>query len=321
MAWTPDVKPRHRVIVDNDFSGDPDDLFALAHQVLSPSADIRGVIGSHLAPGDFFDPSDRQADNAAEIAAGLLALLGRPDITVAKGSNTALGSLEAGELSDAAALIVHEAIHGDPTLPLLATFGGGLTELAAAWKHDPSIESRLTAIWIGGEEYPEGPDAPPFAEGPEYNINIDIPAAQVVFNESAIPIIQVPRDAYRQCIVSMAELAAAMETAGELGSYLGNALSRVIAANEQNGHRMGETHVMGDNPLVLLASLQTPWEPDFSSTGHRVRPTPFITDSGGYAEQAVRVPRPIRVCTRIDTRLMFQDMFSKLAGCRDGSGH
>ena len=58
---------RYRVIVDNDFSGDPDDLFQLAHHVLSPSVEIPVVIGSHLAPGDFFDPSDQQADNAARI--------------------------------------------------------------------------------------------------------------------------------------------------------------------------------------------------------------------------------------------------------------
>lgn len=312
MTWTPDVKPRHRVVVDNDFSGDPDDLFALAHQILSPSADVRGVIGSHLAPGDFFDPSNRQADNAVEIASQLLNLLGRPDIRVAKGSNTALESTTNGRLSEGAALIVDEAVNGNPALPLFATFGGGLTELAAAWRHNPSIESRLTAIWIGGEEYPEGPDAPPSTSGPEYNINIDIPAAQVVFNESAIPIVQVPRDAYRQCVVSMVELAAELNMAGELGGYLGSALGRVIASNEHHGNQMGETYVLGDNPLVLLASLQTPWQPDFSSTQYRLRPTPFITDSGRYSDQNVRVPRPIRVCTQIDTRLMFQDMFRKL---------
>ncbi|MBT0770284.1 hypothetical protein KIH74_15185 [Kineosporia sp. J2-2] len=61
--------PRLRVIVDNDFSGDPDDLFQLAHYVLSPSAEIPFVIGSHLSPGDGFDPTDVQADNASRVAA------------------------------------------------------------------------------------------------------------------------------------------------------------------------------------------------------------------------------------------------------------
>lgn len=36
------VKPRLRVIVDNDFSGDPDGLFQLAHQLLSHSVEVKG---------------------------------------------------------------------------------------------------------------------------------------------------------------------------------------------------------------------------------------------------------------------------------------
>ena len=52
------VKPRYRVIVDNDFGGDPDGLFQLVHQILSPSTEIKGIIGSHLKPGDPFDKSN-----------------------------------------------------------------------------------------------------------------------------------------------------------------------------------------------------------------------------------------------------------------------
>ena len=37
-----------RVIVDNDFAGDPDDLFQLVHHVLSPSVEIPLVVSSHL---------------------------------------------------------------------------------------------------------------------------------------------------------------------------------------------------------------------------------------------------------------------------------
>ena len=53
---------RIRVIIDNDFSGDPDGLVQLAHHLLSPSVDIRAVTGLHLRPGDPFDPSDVTAD-------------------------------------------------------------------------------------------------------------------------------------------------------------------------------------------------------------------------------------------------------------------
>src|SRR6516162_5594390 len=58
------VKPRMRVMIDNDFGGDPDGLFALVHHLLSPSVEIRGIIGSHLKPGDFWDPSKETATHA-----------------------------------------------------------------------------------------------------------------------------------------------------------------------------------------------------------------------------------------------------------------
>ena len=66
------VAPRMRVIVANDFSGDPDGLFQLVHLLLSPSVEIRAIIGSHLRVGDGFDRSITQADNAAKKAREVL---------------------------------------------------------------------------------------------------------------------------------------------------------------------------------------------------------------------------------------------------------
>ena len=38
------IQARARIIIDNDFRGDPDDLFQLAHHLLSLSVEIRGVM-------------------------------------------------------------------------------------------------------------------------------------------------------------------------------------------------------------------------------------------------------------------------------------
>jgi hypothetical protein len=64
---------RMRVVVDDDFSGDPDGLVQLAHHALSPSVELRLVIGSHLRPDDPFDPSATTADDAAALAREILA--------------------------------------------------------------------------------------------------------------------------------------------------------------------------------------------------------------------------------------------------------
>src|SRR5215213_1606190 len=143
------MQPRYRVIVDNDFSGDPDDLFQLAHHVLSPSVEIPFVIGSHLSPGDHFDPTDRQADNAADVALKLLELLGST-IPVLAGSNQGLLNPREAISSAASEAIVREAMRDDTDLPLFLALGAGMTELASALLTEPRIADRLTAVWIGG---------------------------------------------------------------------------------------------------------------------------------------------------------------------------
>ena len=60
--------PRARVIVDNDFSGDPDDFFQLVHHLLSPTVEIPFVVASHLRPGDPMDPSTTLAPLSSQSA-------------------------------------------------------------------------------------------------------------------------------------------------------------------------------------------------------------------------------------------------------------
>src|SRR5512133_580141 len=61
--------------------------------------------------------------------------------------------------------------------PCSPAFGVSLTQLASAYLMEPAIADRLTAIC--GPDYP-GTPAPPGSVGPEYNLSIDITAAQVV---------------------------------------------------------------------------------------------------------------------------------------------
>ncbi|MFM5905797.1 MAG: hypothetical protein ACKORF_06830 [Micrococcales bacterium] len=61
QLWPVDRKIR--VISDNDYSGDPDGLVQLAHHLLSPSVDLRAIIGTHLREGDVWN---NQTDSAAE---------------------------------------------------------------------------------------------------------------------------------------------------------------------------------------------------------------------------------------------------------------
>jgi purine nucleosidase len=301
--------PRMRVVMDNDYSGDPDGLYQLVHHLLSPSVEVRAVIGSALRAGDRFDASDRTATNAHRKVLEILALMGLEDrIRALEGSNAPLADRRTPQLSAGARGLVAEAMRTDTDLPLYAVFGASLTQLASAWLMEPRIEDRLTAVWIGGPEYP-GVPAPPGGEVSEYNLRIDITAAQVVFNDSAIPLWQVPRNAYRETLVSMAELEAEVRPLGALGAHLFDSLVRVFELAARDSP-LGETYALGDSPLVLLTALQSSFQPDPSSSRYEVLAAPEIGDDGAYVLGTGG--RDIRVYGRLDVRLLVADLYAKL---------
>lgn len=300
--------PRYRVMIDNDFSGDPDDLFQLAHHLLSPSVEICGVIGSHLAPGDFLDPSGQSAENAVKAVNELLEIMGLSGrIPVFQGAPNGLADPTTPIKSEASLAIIAEAMKTADTKLFMAC-GAGLTDLASALIMRPEIADRMTLVWIGGPEYPDLTSPPYVTSGVEYNLNIDIHAARYVFNETNIPIWQVPRNVYRQCMVSLAELKERVESQGKLGHYLYHSLDRVFETTGISA----ETYVLGDQPLVLLTTLQTFYEADAASCESVYHDRPYLDREGRYREGDGG--RQIRVFNKIDTRLMFEDLYAKLAG-------
>jgi inosine-uridine nucleoside N-ribohydrolase len=308
--WPADsVSARIRVVIDNDFAGDPDGLFQLAHQVLSPSAQVTQILATPHAP--FLDDTVKDACAEAErIARETLELCGVADIPVLQGSNDKLIDRKTPIDSPAARAIIAEAMRTDTDLPLYVTAGAGLGAIASAWLLEPKIADRLTLIWIGGHEHSGLTPVPPGAPNLEYNLSIDPIAGQVIFNDSNINIWQVPRDMYRFAIASRAELKTRVQPMGELGAYLYDSLGRVTTAMENSGRALGEVYVMGDSPLVLLSTLQTAYEPTPASSTWIIKPCPFILDSGLYQENPDG--RPLRVFTQLDNRLMFEDLYAKL---------
>jgi purine nucleosidase len=304
--------PRARVIIDNDFSGDPDDLYQLVHHLLSPSVEIPLIVASHLRPGDPFDPSDRQAENAAAVALDVFARMGLESTAViVQGSNVPLADRFTPQPAAAVDAIIAEAMREDVSTPLFYVAGGGLTDLASAWLVEPRIAERMTVVWIGGAEHEGLAVPPPNAMPIEYNLLIDVAAGQVVFGDSTLALWQIPRDVYRQCLVSDAELRLRVAATGPLGRYL---YDEVAVVFDMVGAFLGgasETYALGDSPLVLLTALQSIFEPDSTSSRHVERPTPAIADDGSYVEAAGA--RGMRVYTWVDTRLMFEDFYLKLA--------
>lgn len=310
--WRPVVAAspsRPRIIIDNDFSGDPDDLYQLVHHLLSPNVEIRGVIASHLRPGDILDDGPDTAANATLVAQGIFRRMGlSSEEMIFTGSPFAIPDIETPYPSPATKFIIEEALRDDPT-ELIFAAGGGLTDLASAILLEPRIVDRMKLIWIGGEEHPGLAYPPANAMPIEYNLLIDVNAARVVF-DSGIQIWQVPRNIYRQCLVSETELRRRVASVGPLGQYLYDETKFVIDMHSLEAPT-ANTYALGDSPLVLLTALLSTFEPDSSSSDYVLCPTPQITESGTYRQVADR--RSMRVYTRVDNRLMFEDFFATLA--------
>jgi len=305
------VKPRMRIIIDNDFGGDPDGLFQLVHHLLSPSVEIRAIIGSHLKPGDGFDRSNQTATNAKKKIEEVLSIMNLArTFSVYQGSNAALENDSTPQKSDAAGAIVKEAMRDDTKLPLYVVCGAGLTDLASAWLMEPKIAGRLTLIWIGGPEYNDLAPPPPGYTSLEYNLGIDLKAGQVIFNKSAIPIWQVPRSSYRQVYLPYSSLLLKVKPQGKIGEYLTSALERVMKATASFNLNIGEVYIIGDSPLVLLTALQSSFEADPSSSRYALRPCPLINSQGLY--EVNNSGRNIRVYTELDVQSLMDDFYSKL---------
>lgn len=298
------AQPRMRVIVDNDFGGDPDGLFQLAQQVLSPSAEVKAIIGSHHYD-DFFGNPGTSAF-ACQMTKELLSVMGCDSLSVYAGAEGKLADVKMPLDSEGARAIINEALRNDPR-PLYILCGAGLTNIASAYLLEPRIAERITAVvWIGGPEYADLCKNQ-LQKQREYNQGIDPIASQVVFNHSTLPIWQIPRDTYRQALYSYAELEQRIGKAGKTGAYL---MERLAIPFKWMHGGLGETYILGDSPLTLVTTLQSPWEADPSSCEYVIRQTPFINVDGFYEENPTG--RSIRIFTKIDVRLMFEDLVMKI---------
>src|SRR3954468_23674461 len=88
-APTLQVSAHCRVVVDNDWSGDPDGLVALAHHLLSPTNRVVAVTSSFLNPIFQAPPG---AASGALLARELVDLIVGPTPAVHAGSEVPFGS-------------------------------------------------------------------------------------------------------------------------------------------------------------------------------------------------------------------------------------
>lgn len=282
-----------RVIMDSDAKNEADDQFALVQGLLSPKLDHVGMIAAHYGTGRHHDSMERSY-REMEVILDKMGMEKKG--LIYRGADRPLPDPKTPVESEGARLIIKEALKED-NRPLYVCFMGPLTDMASAYLMEPTIASRVIVIWIGGGAYPEG--------GPEFNLGNDIHAANVVFG-SDMQVWQVPKNVYEMIPVTLAELEYRVRPCGEVGAYLCDQLMEHAMTEEprKSAFRTGECWVLGDSPAVGLIL----YEDRFS---FEWKQAPSVGADMNYIHSGRF--RPIRVYQKIDSRLILEDFYAKLA--------
>lgn len=262
-----------RIVVDNDWGGDPDGLVALAHHLLSPSDVVVGVTSSFLNP--MFGPSEGTAQRGGDLASELLARMGGEALPVAAGADAPFD--ESTRETPAARLIVDAAAQATPDAKLTVVCGGPLTNVADAIRLAPQIIERIRLLWVGG-----------LIEGDtfEYNRDTDAGAATFVFAQPELELIRFPAETYRLLAISVAELKDRLTSSGELGGWLWERYERLPLPD---GVAIDPVWPLGDSAPLAFTALRHA----------RTRTVP-----GSLPHE--------RVCVDLDERLIIEDLFARL---------
>ncbi len=295
---------KKRVILHTDFLNEADDPFAVAHALMTPSFSVERLIAGHF---DAYPQEYGKGSTAHASYQELLRFLevmdcGEYRSVTCCGAEHALLSETEPVCSDGAKAIIEEAMRDDPR-PLYILLQGAVTDLASAILMEPAICRHMTAVWVGGGDYPEG--------GDEFNLWNDIHGANVLF-QSQMPLWQIPRNTYKQLAVTLAELQYKVRPCGQVGRYLFDVIDTY---NRKMGHETvwphGETWGLGDNAgiAVLLEEEER--------ISHKMISAPRVeADTMRYVSAGDT--RPIRVYQQIDARQTLEDLFAKLAICYGG---
>lgn len=287
-----------RMIVHTDCKNEADDQFALAHHLMTPKFDVRGIIAAHfnINPREYGYGHTAQASlDEIEKILSLMGLEG--EYPVVKGAELPLVDENTPQDSPGARMIIEEALREDDR-PLFVAFLGGVTDLASAILMEPAICSRMTAVWIGGGPYPNG--------GREFNLSQDIPAVNIVMR-SEMPVWQVPSNVYKQMTVTLAELQLRVRPHGKIGRYL---FEQMVDFNMQCAHIArwphGEAWSLGDSPTIGVL-LEEKEKTDIFD----MIPAPEVAPDMTYIHTGKN--RPIRVYKQVNARLTLEDLYAKLA--------
>lgn len=301
---------RVRLIIDTDAGCEADDLFAIAQALMTPKFEVRAICAEHFTEA-FVSNSMEASYKAALDTLEAMGLQG--SVPVLRGSPRMPGP-GAYERSEASDFIVQEALRED-SRPLYVVLLGAVSNVAAALLTRPEIAGRL--VLIGGK-YPDGQWF--------FNSCNDHHAYNVLLDSSAEWwTVDLPMGIGMQA--SMMQLHNRVRPCGEIGRLL---YERTLWAVRELTARIGEDRARGRmgagiSDLAYAAFMPTGenwsfW--DCAMVGlaiydqldaYVMKPAPLLLDERGTIQERPGNPRLLRCYHRLDTELIMNDFYEKLA--------
>ncbi len=215
------------VVLTTDCGVEIDDQWALAHILLSPELQLRGVVATHASTVRL-----GPATSAAE-AARVVARVATPKgaaIPIVRGADVPLQDASTPRTNAGVKLLVSASRSFSRERPLVILSTGAATDIASAILEDPSFADRVAIVAMGFQDWPSG--------GNEFNIANDPLAWQVILRSRVRLVVgsgSVGRQALR---LTASEAAAVMRPHGETGEYLYQLFDSWLTRNAELAARM-----------------------------------------------------------------------------------
>lgn len=303
----------HRIHLDTDLGGDPDDLIALVALLGWPDVHVTGITTTQ----------DHDGQRAGYVK-HILHMLGRDDIPVASGARA---SMTTNRLADPfptgsaywpdavppslsgptdAMDLLERSVRGGATVVCI----GPVTNIAMfeTFRGDMLRKRRLVAM--GGYLESPGPGYPPWGPDHDWNVQWDTRAMEKAIN-TEVALTLVPITTTIQAPLREADLPR-IEATGPVGALIARQ-SRAWAV-ERDYARIGREHESLPDDLVnfhhdpLTVALALGWSGATVETRHLM---PYIED-GVMSFEPSTSGREIDVCTGVDSRALTETLLDAL---------
>lgn len=280
-------KKRLRVIVDTDAACEADDPFAIAHALMSRKFDVKAILAEQFGGPDTTEKSYQEIETILE-AMDL-------SVPVLMGEKGCLREVGENALSPAARFVIEEA-KKESTMPLFILCLGAITNIASAIRKCPEIASKMTVVWIGGQN----PDCF-YKDHREFNAGNDIEAVNLVVG-SGVEFWQIPNNVYGTMRIGLAEIENRIYPCGKIGKHLYENMLQYNMTDAADW-TAGESWSLGDSPAIGVAL-------DPACGQYEYREAPIFNEDTTYRFETTN--RRIRVYQSIDSRYILEDFIAKL---------